>query len=151
MKKIREILTKIKQIQGIKTDRELAQRIGIPLATMRSWIQQNSIRKQLMHYCNEHNISLDDVVLGKPIFSASRCADCKIRHSCNEYRPKGGLPVSVFEAEDTVHIDINGPETEEMVYEIYKDGRVLSSTTIQTEDLQKIIIGIKRRKKKERE
>ena len=95
MRTIREVLTTIKEIQGVKTDSELAKLIGIPLETMRNWIQNDTIRKQLMRYCFDNHISIDEVFFGDPSFSKERCGKCHKKATCSIYREVQLTPVNI--------------------------------------------------------
>ena len=48
MQSIREALNTIKKIRGLQTDADLATDMGISLHTMRSWIRNESITRQLI-------------------------------------------------------------------------------------------------------
>ncbi len=54
--------------------------------TMRSWIRNESITRQLISYCAGHVISLDEALLGRRSFDKERCALCAMRLQCDEYR-----------------------------------------------------------------
>lgn len=86
MKSVRDVLNTLKKIRGLHTDAELAADMGISLHTMRSWIRNESITRQLIHYCKERSISLDEALLGNLSFNKERCELCSMRLQCDEYR-----------------------------------------------------------------
>jgi len=83
---IRETLNTIKKIRGFHTDAELSADMAISLHTIRSWIRNESITRQLIRYCEKYNISLDEVLLGQRCFNKERCELCAMRLKCDEYR-----------------------------------------------------------------
>jgi hypothetical protein len=86
MQSIREALNTIKKIRSMNTDADLAADMGISLHTMRSWIRNESITRQLIQYCENRSISLDEALLGIRSFNKDRCALCAMRLQCDEYR-----------------------------------------------------------------
>lgn len=86
MQTIRDVLQTIKKIRGLKTDAALAADVGISVHTLRSWVRNESITRQLINYCDDHNISLDEALLGKRTFNRDRCEVCAMRLQCDEYR-----------------------------------------------------------------
>jgi len=85
MQSIRETLNTIKQIRGLQTDAELAADMDISLHTMRSWLRNGSVTRQLIGYCADHAISLDEALLGIRTFNKDRCSLCAMRLQCDEY------------------------------------------------------------------
>jgi hypothetical protein len=86
MQSIRDVLNTLKKVRGLNTDAELATDMDISLHTMRSWIRNKSITRQLIEYCEKRSISLDEALLGNLSFNKQRCELCKMRLSCEEYR-----------------------------------------------------------------
>jgi len=86
MQSIREVLNTLKKVRGLHTDAELATDMDISLHTIRSWIRNKSITRQLIAYCEKRSISLDEALLGNLSFNKQRCALCSMRLSCEEYR-----------------------------------------------------------------
>jgi hypothetical protein len=144
MKSVRTILNKIKEIQGIRTDKELAQRIGVPIDTMRSWIQNDSVRKPLIKYCEKNNISVDEVLFGQPIFSETRCAACKIKAQCEVYHIMKKSPVTIREIEEDLHIIITANSLSQCTCNVYKDATMTANFAVDTIDVDKILIILKR-------
>lgn len=86
MQSIRKVLNTLKKVRGLQTDAELANDMGVSLHTMRSWIRNESITRQLIEYCANRNISLDETLLGSLSFNKERCELCAMRLQCDEYR-----------------------------------------------------------------
>jgi hypothetical protein len=86
MQSIRDVLNTLKKVRGLNTHAELATDMDISLHTMRSWIRNQSITRQLIAYCEKRSISLDEALLGSLSFNKQRCELCKMRLSCEEYR-----------------------------------------------------------------
>ena len=86
MQSIREALHTIKKIRGLQTDADLATDMGISLHTMRSWIRNESITRQLIRIAPIAAISLDEALLGIRSFNKDRCGLCAMRLQCDEYR-----------------------------------------------------------------
>ena len=142
MKTIRDVLKTIKEIQGIKTDAELAQRIGVPLETMRNWIQNETIRKQLMRYCFDNHISIDEVFFGDPTFSKERCEKCHKKSSCSIYRDVQLTPVKIEENHDEIQIGANTEGKTRLVCELYSTDTLKSNFSTDIKDVDKIIFKI---------
>lgn len=144
MKTVREVLNTIKKIKGISTDDELAKRIGVPVHTMRSWIQNDSIRKQLMRYCFDNNISIDEVFFGEQIFSKDRCEKCQAKKSCPVYRKREITPVTVEEVEKGFHISINVKDIDQFKCDVYHNHVMTSNLSMNTKDLDRILIELQK-------
>lgn len=138
MQTIRDVLTTIKEIQGIKTDSELAQRIGVPLETMRNWIQNDTIRKQLMRYCFENHISIDEVFFGDPSFSKERCEQCKKKATCSIYRDVQLTPVKIKENGDELQITATSEGKTQLVCELYSNDTLKSTFSSDVKDVDKV-------------
>ncbi len=139
MRSIREVLNTIKEIQGIKTDSELAKLIGVPLETMRNWIQNETIRKQLMRYCFDNHISIDEAFFGDPIFRQERCEQCKKKSTCSIYRKEQLTPVKIEESGDEIHITANGTGKTRLVCEFFSNGTLKSNFSSDIKDVDKIV------------
>ena len=143
MRTIREVLNTIKDIQGIKTDSKLAKLIGVPLETMRNWIQNETIRKQLMRYCFDNNISIDEAFFGDPIFSKERCEQCKKKSSCSIYRKEQLTPVKIEESGSEIHIIATVAGRNQLVCELYSNATLKSNFSTDIKDVDKIILQLR--------
>ena len=147
MRTVREVLNTIKEIKGISTDAELAKLIGIPVHTMRSWIQNDSIRKQLLFYCFKNNISIDEVFFGELIFNRERCEKCKKKSICSVYREIQLTPATIEEIEGALHIKISAIEKDQFICKLFDDDMLLSNYSVNIENVDKIIILLKKNNK----
>ena len=138
MRTIREVLTTIKEIQGVKTDSQLAQLIGVPLETMRNWIQHDTIRKQLMRYCFDNHISIDEVFFGDPSFSKERCENCHKKSSCSIYREVKLTPVDIEENGSEIRIRVDSEGKIQFVCELYSNDTLKSNFTTDIKDVDKM-------------
>ena len=138
MKSIREVLSKIKEIQGIKTDGELAQLIGVPLDTMRNWIQNDSIRKPLLFYCFANHISIDEVFFGDATFSEERCEKCLKKFTCSVYREQKSIPVTTELIGSELHITANATGKNQFDCTLYSNNAVVSNSSTTLKDVDKI-------------
>ena len=143
MRTIREVLNTIKGIQGIKTDSELAKLIGVPLETMRNWIQNETIRKQLMRYCFDNHISIDEAFFGDPIFKQERCEQCKKKSTCSIYRKEQLTPVKIEENGSEIRITANGIGKTQLVCELYSNDTLKSTFSSDIKDVEKIIFHLR--------
>ena len=142
MRTIREVLKTIKEIQGIKTDAELAQHIGVPLETMRNWIQNETIRKQLMRYCFDNHISIDEVFFGNPSFSKERCEKCHKKSTCSIYREVQLTPVNIEDSDNEINITTNSKGKSRLVCELYSNDTLKSNFSTDIKDVDKIIFKV---------
>ena len=142
MKTIREVLNKIKEIQGIKTDGELAQLIGVPLDTMRNWIQKESIRKPLLFYCYANHISIDEVFFGEATFSKERCEKCLKKSTCSVYMEQIAMPITTEVIDNELHITMDTTGRTQFVCTLYskKAEASNSSTTLKDVDTISILV-----------
>lgn len=66
MKSFSEIVEKIKEIQKLKTDQEVADLFEWPRQTLNNYKRENRIPfKHLVDFCERKNISLDFLLLGR--------------------------------------------------------------------------------------
>ena len=140
MNTIREVLSKIKEIQGIKTDGELAQRIDVPLDTMRNWIQNDSIRKPLLFYCFANHISIDEVFFGDATFSKERCEKCLKKSTCSVYREQTSMPVTTEVIGNELHITMDTTGRTEFVCTLYSNKAEASNSSTTIKDVDTISI-----------
>ncbi len=140
MKTVREVLSKIKEIQGIKTDSELAHRICVPLDTMRNWIQNDSIRKQLLFYCYANHISIDEVFFGDATFSEERCEKCLKKSTCSVYREQKSIPVTTEVIGSELHITANTAGKNQFVCTFYSNNAEAANSSSTLKDIDKISI-----------
>ncbi|MCP4714908.1 MAG: bacteriophage CI repressor [Deltaproteobacteria bacterium] len=141
MNDVRTTLNEIKKILGIMTDADLAEQIGIPLHTLRSWIQNNSIRKQLITYCADHGISLDEVLLSKKRFHRDQCKQCRQKETCTEYRKTLDQPLTIGEGRlEPRMVLFNTHYSETAQIELHGEGRVKSSLMLDLGDIDKIAV-----------
>ena len=138
MRTIRDVLTTIKEIQGIKTDSDLAKLIGVPLETMRNWIQNDTIRKQLMRYCFDNHISIDEVFFGDPSFSKERCEKCQKKDTCSIYRTEQLTPVKIKENGDELQITATSEGKTQLVCELYSNDTLKSTFSSDVKDVDKV-------------
>ena len=143
MRTIREVLNTIKEIQGIKTDNELAKLIGVPLETMRNWIQNETIRKQLMRYCFENHISIDEAFFGDPIYSKERCEQCKKKSTCSIYRKEQLTPVQIEESRHELDIIATATGKVQLVCELYSNDTLKTNFSSDIKDVDKIIFQLR--------
>ena len=139
MRTIREVLNTIKEIQGVKTDGELAKLIRVPLETMRNWIQKGTIRKQLMRYCFDNHISIDEVFFGNPVFSQERCEQCKKKSTCSIYRKEQLTPVKIEENGGEFQITANCTGKTHLECGLYSNDTLKSKFSTDIKDVDKII------------
>jgi hypothetical protein len=140
MKTIREVLNKIKEIQGIKTDGELAQLIGVPLDTMRNWLQNESIRKPLLFYCYSNHISIDEVFFGDATFSKERCEKCLKKSTCSVYREQTSMPVTTEVVGNELHISMDTTGRTQCVCTFYNNKTEASNSSTTLKNIDKISI-----------
>ena len=138
MRTIREVLTTIKEIQGIKTDSDLSKLIGVPLETMRNWIQNDTIRKQLMRYCFDNHISIDEVFFGNPSFSKERCDNCQKKDTCSIYRDVQLTPVKIEDNNNTLQITAKTEGKTQLVCELYNKDTLKSTFSSEVRDVNTI-------------
>ncbi len=138
---VREVLNTVKGIRGLKTDAALAADLGISLHTLRSWLRNESVTRQLINYCEEHNISLDEALLGKRIFNRERCEACAMRLQCSEYRRATSKSLVVNE-------DMFSPKTiilntllaEKVSWHMFQQDMVKSQCTFDLEQIDRIMV-----------
>jgi hypothetical protein len=141
MQSIREALNTIKRIRGLKTDAELAADIKIPLHTMRSWVRNESITRQFIQYCADHNISLDEALLDKRIFYKERCEPCAMRLQCDEYRRATSKSLVVQEGMFSPRtIVLNTYFTEKVSWQMFQQDVLKSQCTFDLERIDRIVI-----------
>ena len=141
MKSVREALQTIKKIRGQNTDAELANDMGVSLHTMRSWIRNESITRQLIQYCADRSISLDEALLGKLSFNKERCALCAIRLQCDEYRRATSAAMVVNE-------DIFSPKTivlnthlaERVAWSMFRQDVLKAQSFFDLEGIDRIVV-----------
>ena len=138
MRTIRDVLTTIKEIQGIKTDSELSKMIGVPLETMRNWIQNDTIRKQLMRYCFDNHISIDEVFFGDPSFSKERCDKCQKKDTCSIYRDVQITPVKIEDNNNALQITAKTEGKAQLVCELYNKDTLKSTFSSEVRDVNTI-------------
>ena len=145
MKTIREVLNTIKSIKGVSTDAELAKIIDVPLDTMRGWIQNNSIRKQLLLYCFNNLISIDEVFFGELVFNEKRCAHCKNKLNCSMYQEKEKTPVTIADTPHKTYITINMKKNGQFVCEMYKDGLTVINCAVNGKKIDQVKISLQKK------
>ncbi len=141
MKTIREALHTIKKIRGFKTDADLAEDMDISLNTMRSWIRNESITKQIIAYCAKHNISIDETLLDIRIFNKDRCELCAARLQCDEYRRATSNSLVVNEDMFSPKtILINTHLTESISWKMFQQNILKSECAFDLELIDRILI-----------
>ena len=141
MKSIREALNTIKKIRGQNTDADLAADMGISLHTVRSWVRNESITRQLIQYCADRSISLDEALLGIRSFNKERCALCAIRLQCDEYRRATSAAMVVNE-------DMFSPKTivlnthlaERVAWSMFRQDVLKAQSSFDLEDIDRIVV-----------
>ncbi len=100
----------------------------------------------LIKYCSENNISIDEVFLGKPIFSEKRCEACKMRAQCSMYEKVKKFPVTINEIEGKeINIEIKTEEKEQFLCIVYKGGNETSRFSLDGKQIDKVIITLQRK------
>jgi hypothetical protein len=141
MNTIREVLSSIKKIRGQHTDAELAGDMGISINTMRSWVRNESLTRQLIGYCADHNISLDEVLLDKRVFNRERCEVCAMRLQCDEYRRATSKSLVVQEDMFSPRtIVLNTYVTDKVTWHMFQQDVLKSQCTFDLEQIDRIIV-----------
>jgi len=141
MKSIREALNTIKKIRGQNTDADLAADMGISLHTVRSWIRNESITRQLIEYCADRSVSLDEALLGIRSFNKDRCGLCAMRLQCDEYRRATSAAMVVNE-------DMFSPKTivlnthlaERVAWSMFRQDVLKAQSSFDLEDIDRIVV-----------
>jgi hypothetical protein len=141
MKAIREALNTIKKIRGLNTDADLAADMGISLHTMRSWVRNESITRQLIQYCADRSISLDEALLGRRSFDKDRCGLCAMRLQCDEYRRATSAAMVVNE-------DMFSPKTivlnthlaERVAWSMFRQDVLKAQSSFDLENIDRIVV-----------
>lgn len=144
MQSLRQTLNTVKQIRGLQTDAELAADMGISLHTMRSWIRNGSVTRQLIAYCADHAISLDEALLGIRAFDKKRCALCAARMQCDEYRRATSTSLVVNE-------DMFSPRTivlntflaESVTWSMFQHDVLKAQCAFDLEDIDRIVLELR--------
>ncbi len=141
MNSLRMILNQIKKIRGIANDAQLADQIGVPVHTLRSWVQNNSIRRQLIIYCTQHDISLDEVMFNKKKFHRDHCENCKQKESCDEYRNVVDSPLTIGEGQlEPRTIIFNTNSSHSVQVELYCDDQIKSNCLLDLNKIDKLVV-----------
>lgn len=140
MKTVREALKAIKEMQGIKTDAELADNLEVSVHTMRNWIQKNSIRIKLLEYCFNNHISIDEIFFGEPLFCKDRCGKCKKKSLCSVYGEKQLIPVSIKQVQEELHVTIDTKEYKLFSCRVQYKQNSISNFSTQIKNADKISI-----------
>jgi hypothetical protein len=141
MRTIREVLNAIKKIRGHTIDADLAADMGISLHTMRSWIRNESITRQLIQYCAERSISLDEALLGIRTFNKDRCSLCATRLNCDEYRRATGTALVVNEdmfSPKTIVLNTYMAET--VTWRMFRQDVLKAQCSFDLEDIDRIVV-----------
>ena len=65
---IDEIIVRLKYIEGVETDSELSEKLGITPQNINMWKKRNTIPYELLfEYCLDKNISIDWLTTGKTL------------------------------------------------------------------------------------
>ena len=65
MKNITFILSRLKKILNVKTNKELTEKLGIPYSTLDTWKNRDKIpEKRLLEFANKYNVSVDWLLKG---------------------------------------------------------------------------------------
>ena len=140
---VRDILNTIKSILGVSSDAELARRIDVPVHTLRSWIQNNSIRRQLLEFCVRNTISLDEALCGVRIYSRERCEPCAARHTCPAFTNRSRNAVIVNErAFGSRHIVINTTFTDRLRIDMYAGDTLQQHSEMSIDTIDKIVLAL---------
>ncbi len=144
MHTVRTILNEVKNIMGLSTDAQLAEDIGVSLHTMRGWIQNGSIRKQLIQYCSRNNISIDEVVLGRKEFAPERCTNCRKNSECETFRNATGKKITVTE-HDLNHrtIELIRLLSENISIRLYTGDKEKSTCGFDLEGIDRVVIELR--------
>jgi hypothetical protein len=143
MKTIREVLSSVKKIRGQQTDAELAGDMGISINTMRSWVRNESLTRQLIGYCADHNISLDEVLLDKRAFNRERCELCAVRLQCDEYRRATSKSLVVQEDMFSPRtIVLNTHVTDTVTWQMFHQDVLKSQCTFDLEHIDRIVVDL---------
>ncbi len=141
MNSLRTVLNEIKKIRGIENDMELAKQVGMSVHTLRSWIQNESIRKQLIVYCAKHKISLDEVLFNKKKFNRDHCENCQQKESCNEYRNVVNGPLTIGEGRlEPRTVVFNTRYSEQVEIELQDNHRIKSNFMLDLKEIDRIVI-----------
>lgn len=144
MNSVRKILTEVKKIKGIRTDAQLAGEIDVPLHTMRGWIQNDSIRRQLIEYCGRNSISIDEVVFGDRRFAPHRCEVCHNRHDCDEFQKVAGGQLTIPEDRYSPRIvTLEVGAFDETTVDLYADGTLKRTVTSDLEGVDTIVVRLR--------
>jgi len=141
MQSIREALHTIRKIRGLQTDADLAADMGISLHTVRSWIRNESITRQLIAYCAERSISLDEALLGVRAFNKDRCGLCAMRLQCDEYRR--ATSASMVLNEDMFSpktIVLNTHLAERVAWSMFRQERLKAQSFFDLEGIDRIVV-----------
>ena len=144
MKTIREVLNTIKMIKGVGTDAELARLIDVPIDTLRGWIQNDSIRRQLMLFCYNNNISIDEVFFGERIFNKKRCIDCMNKHKCPIYLKMVNTPINIEETENRIQLKLLTKNEYQFSCKVINSDDITTDLSITKENVDKIIINLEK-------
>lgn len=138
---MRTVLNEIKKIRGIPNDAELANQISVPVHTLRSWVQNNSIRKQLIQFCEDHNICLDEVLLGRKRFDRECCENCCQKEACTEYRNAVDRPLSIGEGwMEPRTVVFNTRYSERVQIDFHGEGQIKSSLNFDLTGFDKFFV-----------
>ena len=141
MNSLRTVLNEIKKIRGIENDMELAKQVGVPVHTLRSWIQNESIRRQLIVYCATHDISLHEVLFSKKKFHKNHCENCQQKESCNEYRNVVDGPLTIGEGRlDPRTVIFDTRYSEQVEIELQGNHRIKSNFMLDLKEVDHIVI-----------
>lgn len=144
MHTVRTILNEVKKIKGFTTDAQLAEDIGVPLHTMRGWIQNGSIRKQLIQYCSKNKISIDEVVLGIKEFAPERCTNCRKNTDCETFLKATDKEVTVTENAFTPRkIELTPLLSENILVNLYANGKEKTTCGFDLEGIDRIVIELR--------
>lgn len=144
MNSVRMILSEVKKIKGLRTDAQLADEIGVPLHTMRGWIQNDSIRRQLIAYCGRNSISIDEVVFGERRFAPQRCEACHRRDDCDEFQRAVGGELTIPEdrySPRTVTLEVAA--FDETTVDLYADTTLKRTFSSDLEGVDTIVVRLR--------
>jgi len=146
MNDVRTILNEIKKIRGLENDTELAVQVGVSVHTLRSWVQNDSIRKPLILYCENRGISLDEVLLGRKRFNREACDDCFQKESCVEYRNVVDRPLTIGEGRlEPRAVIFNTFYSEGVQIDLYGENRIKSRLDLDLAEIEKMTVRLSSR------
>ena len=141
MNSVRTILNEIKKIRGIANDTQLAGQIGVPVHTLRSWIQNDSIRRQLIVYCEQHDLSLDEVMFNKKKVHQDHCENCRQKESCNEYRNVVEGPLTIGEGQmEPRTVVFNTDYSASVRVELHDDIKIRSNCLLDLDGIDRLVV-----------